>query len=608
MTDRIDTSRPVSGPIAFIAASAPPQILERAACDQGLYFETVVRLEPDEDHALLGFSALCGIVSKAISALETHDASLLEPMATELVWLFPTLKERAWAVGALDLEEIALPPSRRRLHKESEIIQRVIVSLIRVLRSWRRTQKGRTLFHFHRLHEMDEQTVRLFRALAATELGDDICILASASHAEPADTDGGSSLVAGLANGADLRRRMLEDLVELVSIQHLDAPRPDGPSDIRACVLTANCKDPALHLDTAEARKYKAFRSALQTSNSNLNQCAQDAMSASVFTLNFPLALAIVTDLGNLFDTLSKSDQHELILHLGFAHAFSTDFNAARQALELSIDFASTPRQSAVSHFHLALVHIKRLKSPVQGRKHIDTALSFLDPTSVPDANEMAWLQNLRALSFVEQRDFTSAGKCLQAAIQHNSSVPRSSDQIHLKLNLLNNISLLEELTGDYVRAIKRYASLEPLMARASRNTAKHWHYRLGGLLVRHGKLEQGLQHLIEAEHCARSSEDLYYSGRICAEIVSIKHALGDIKQAKRWQARTNTLQSFLDGARDSSIAEITTGRLPLLGSTVDVLETRLLASGPAPSSPAAVKTRLNQPFHRINLYRNKAA
>lgn len=620
-------------PVALIRSSAKPAAQERCANAQGIDFAQVVRIVPSPDHSLVGFSALRGFLTHAIDDLERLKSDLLPTLATELIWLFPSLQPRSWAKNALDLDEIALPPSRRRLHKESEIVQRVIFALVRLVRGWARVRRkttdsnskqGPLLLHFIALDQMDEQSIRLFRTLADTDLESEISLLASMSpipcstpDQETSTAKGTQGSLAGFADVAGLRDRMVSDLLTLTAPVQITVQKTGEGVKQAADAAVLDLPKDALALGTEEVQCYAAFRKVLDAGEADnavdLGKAACAAVASSVFTLNFPLALDVVAELGTGVDALSQDDQYELALQLAFAHAFSTDFEMARAALEHSVKFATQPRQIAVAHFHLALVHIKRLKSPAEGRAHIDTALGLLDPSSVPDANEMAWLQNLRALSFVEQRNFAGAGPCLKAAIQHNASVPRSSDQVHLKLNLLNNISLLEEITGDYARAIKRYASLEPIMAGASPNAAKHWHYRLGGLLVRNGDLKSGLAHLVAADRNARVSEDLFYCARISADIAAVHLALDDEDATARWQSRTNLLQAMLDGCKDGAFPLDIDGS-SFIGTAItqstDLTSPRsgLLSAEAPPTSPAKVKTRLNQPFDRINLYQSKAA
>ncbi|RXT29802.1 hypothetical protein B5P46_01640 [Rhizobium leguminosarum] len=598
-------SQVVNDNVAWIETTATAHAAEAAAMARGLRFNSVVRIEPDPKDTLIGFSAVRPAVSQAIVDLEANGhIALLTTLATELVWLFPSLRGRVWTANALDLEAIALPPSRRRLHKESEAVQRVVISLVRLLRAWRAEAGGKTLLHFYRLQEMDEHSARLLRRMVEALPGSDLAILASLGGAP---SEAAPAVEGALREHIDVgafRSRMLARLRKLIRPEILQSPaNPNGTHDVP---VLRGLPD-AFEIATAEARARAAFSAALLSGGdgTHVGRLAAQAVAASVFTLNLPLAIATVAELGDKFSHIAAADRHEIALQVGFAHAFSTSFESARQALEVSAEFAETTEQRAATHFYLALVHIKRLGNPVEGRQHVDVALDLLEAAGdAAHDNEIAWLYNLKALSFVEEKNLAAAGRCLHLAVTRNARPARSSDQVHLKLNLLNNITLLEEISGRYDQAIARYAMLEPLMRTASPSAAKHWHYRLGALMVRCGRREEGIVHLEAAHASAERDEDLYYCDRIAADIAAVQEACGDRTNATLWYRRAAAIEREIGNATGLDHVNAALARMALLPAMDDGKIEDDRRAAPESFRPlSAIKTRLNQPFHQINLY-----
>jgi tetratricopeptide (TPR) repeat protein len=497
----------------------------------------VVRITPVAGAQTRGIGAIAPLVSRALRDVwqEPDGSAYLDTMAAELTWLFPGLRDKAPFAGAPLLTDIAIAPSRRRLHKESEQILRVTICLGRLLRRWL-DGAGREVgvIHAAGIETLDEHSLRILRRLARVVPRDGPLVLFSSAGAPPS---GGDSFKRWTDN-APRRETLIEVLARETGWRALGPDRP-GAADTRLWAVALAPADPPL--DTQEMQLTRHVETCAGNASAEpemFGDALVAAVEESVFTLNFPHARALIGSYAGRKDELPQRHVHELVLHLGFCEAFIDAFESAAAAFELSLEIAETDAQRAQSHFFLALLKIKRLRSPLQGRAHLDEAIALFagrdDDTAL---NELAWLYNLRALSFVETRDAEAARKQVMTAIRYNKRCSKSADSIHLKINLLSNLTNLEEFTKKVPRAIERWSVFEPMLDHAAGSFAKHFHYRMGGLLAKIENFEAAAQHLERAYAEGVSQRDQFYCALIARDLGGVYYRAGHYETAANWYA-----------------------------------------------------------------------
>lgn len=536
-------------PVALEPDRAEARLLEQVPTAKPL----VLRVRPVVGDATLGFGSIAPLVARALSWAEAdpENKEFLQSIAAELTWLFPELRSKEFFKAAPELTEIAIAPSRRRLHKESEQILRVTVALGRLLRKWLCSDECEIgIVHAVHVDGIDEQSVRVMRRVA------DIM------------PEGGPLIL--FSRGGEFKEPVVEGLTPWLGQKERRAAMLEGVmQNLKHVVLDQDARSPVSALEIVEidgianlGTREKALVEALNTSieeNDQPETLAAHAISAieeAVFTLNFPQARAILGQIGGRFVEFSPKQQHELVLHLAFAEAFACRFESAAEALQYAMSLADRADEKAMSHFFLALLKIKRLGQPLQGREHLDHAIAMLkDRTDDAALNDLAWLYNLRALSFVELRDVANARKQVLMGIKYNKACKRTPDSIHLKINLLSNMTNLEEFTRQVPKAIERWSVFEPMLKSAAGSFAKHYHYRMGGLLTKVDRFDEASDHFMKAYAEARKSHDLFYAVLIARDLGGVLYRAGQVEEAARWFEACVRLQDEM-GADDAISAD----------------------------------------------------
>lgn len=117
----------------------------------------------------IGFACLRPMVAGMVREL-TADGDLgafLSRWGSEFVFLFPQMQTWNEFQQAVALVDIAVAPSRRRLHKESEQIFRVTQALVHLVLEWAGRYAPQGLhIRFEHLQAMDEHTLRFFVRLS----------------------------------------------------------------------------------------------------------------------------------------------------------------------------------------------------------------------------------------------------------------------------------------------------------------------------------------------------------------------------------------------------------------------------------------------------------
>jgi tetratricopeptide (TPR) repeat protein len=549
-----------------------------------------------------GFSSLVPMAAMMVRDLEgdPEGERFISRWAPELTFLFPALRERAACRDAAPLVEIAVPPSRRRLHKESEQIFRVTQALVHLVLRWAAGNAPRGLhIHFERLHETDEHTLRLFlRLCSALPLFAQIWVTADARVDDgPAAAGPGGVLGSHLPGRSVLRAAALH--------RAFIGFEPLPTSDWRDAGVGAAIQPPEPSLgDTAEARTLITLEAALQGEDVDvLGHALLAAVECSIFTQNHDLAHDLLERAAVVFDRLAAHDQRELLLHAGFMLAFTMRFEGALAAVRESLRFAGDGLQRGECLFFAGLLLVKRLGRTSEGREVLHQALAVLSADDSAAAHcERAWVHNILALSYVNDKNLAQARAHCRQALEYTKSAPRSADAIHIKINVISNLTVLDEYGRDLDAALQRWSFFEPMLGRASSVFRKHYLFRKAGLLVKAGRLEEALPCLQECHRLATQATDTFYGDVIARGIAAVHWHLGRPEEAANWYcASLQAKHHLLDG----EVAEVSFALARCLvrsGAVMD-LESVLQACDAASWSAPLPETKLNRPFTFTNLH-----
>ncbi|MFC4055703.1 hypothetical protein ACFOY4_38970 [Actinomadura syzygii] len=446
------------------------------------------------------------------------------------------------AAGGTDrpsLTEIALAPSERRLHRESEQVFRVLSTAAAALCGGC-SQVGRPLV-LHGVGGADLPSLRGFMRAAehARTVPGEIDVVAHAPE----------QVRAPLGPAADLRAERARCLRGM--------GLPVDEADLRAVLPTS--------ADVPTSREGELYARAVDSEGNSTDRLAAALAycRATFFSANWEgsavVASAALTlaegfpDAGvpGLLEQARNADEQPEAIEfepgsletaadlraflykvLGVQATFRgrqdealTYFRAMREGKGRLL-----PELRAQSHLYCALTFSKRLD-------RVDAAIGELrdgfavvpsrdgEPDSV--RRERGWLHNLRGLTHFARGELRAAldQEKLALACVEGLADPSS---VHLRINLLSNVSVLQEKAGRLQQAARTWDRFN--RAAGSSNTAfvKHHAYRAAGLALLCGDRGTALEELDRSLVCAQEFGDDFHECEIRLELGGLHVGAGE--------------------------------------------------------------------------------
>ncbi|MDT3415103.1 tetratricopeptide (TPR) repeat protein [Brevibacillus aydinogluensis] len=583
----------------------------------------------------LGFSSLMPLIREALGVLmdDKREEAWLKSVASEVLYLMPELRSDEKFRSAPALDAIAVAPSRRRLHKESEQMFRVTQMVVTLLVKYARRQERSILFHFEHLERMDEHTLTCIARLAQCLFSLPAAITATVHEEGVPDVLAASG--AGTGHVAffpvakiriDLLNRIAEKtgaiLCSLKGKAYQAPARERQPAGEAAAAANA------------EREKTRAFREALRRGDVQAIETAVLELSeVSVFTKNHDHSLRAIAQVWPMLPRFSTKNRVEVIHLLGILYAYMGDFPTAIDVFTYGGQFVSDPVQAAENKFFLALLYTKRLNDSVTGRDYIAQALECLAGVQGELADiERTWLNNLCALTYVNEKNRSAAYECCLKALDYIKHGHRSSDAIHIKINLISNITVLHEYGKELDKAIAKWMFFEKFLKASGPVFAKHYYYRKGGLQYKNRQVAEAITSLTASYRLACDLHSLFYQDVIARGLAGVYFWEGQYEEAAHWyQLAIDAKKKLL---QEDNLPKVALGRALSLrkqGRTLEAEQVLREALDLQPTGDAAEKakkalsrwndlsaeeleelisyaidkpdTKLNRPFDLTNLY-----
>jgi tetratricopeptide (TPR) repeat protein len=134
---------------------------------------------------------------------------------------------------------------------------------------------------------------------------------------------------------------------------------------------------------------------------------------------------------------------------------------------------------------------------------------------------ERGWLHNLRGLTHFAQHDLRAALESEKSALDCIHGL-RDASSVHLRVNLLSNISVLQEAAKMYEPARQTWARFRDAAGADNPSFAKHHAYREAGLTLRLGDADEALAGLAQAIAAARLIRDDFHEYEISLEAAAM--------------------------------------------------------------------------------------
>jgi tetratricopeptide (TPR) repeat protein len=275
----------------------------------------------------------------------------------------------------------------------------------------------------------------------------------------------------------------------------------------------------------------------------------------------------------------------------GLVHAYLGAFNLSARAYTLAKDMAATAYERAETCVYLALLATKRQGEFEQAEAIIAEGFSHLANDSGERAmNERGWLANVLALTrFFQGRQDEALALCRSAYVGLKPF--RSSDTLHLKINLVSNMSIVFEQQGLIEEALKVWRSFRPFLDGPGATLfGKIYYYREAGLLLRKGARDQATALYRRSFDEARRIRDVFHMVYIAYDLGTLAWGEERLDDAEYW------FRQSLESARTCSDQ----ARISLALETLDQLYAASTAAEaeflPMPG------TKLGRPFHLMHI------
>ncbi len=532
------------------------------------------------------------------------------------------------------LDEVALSPSERRLHRESEQMFQVLnLAAAAICEGVRHT--GRTLV-LEEVGAADLISLRaVMRAQEWARLTGDPLPLRLEGWGTRSAHQSERYLPRRQRFHAALRERLRINGPQEATVRGMVAPDPHWGSDaepearflglaldphqseavriaaairaVRACFFTTNYEGAMLAVEQAQSllERHPSLK---------VNQVldAWQGLGEETTTAAIEIERADVESMDDLRALFFRGE--------GVVRSFGGENELALECFGRGLALEVGPLQRGHLHMFRALTRIKRIGQLKEAREEGVAGLESVTPVQGDHARlHEAWLRNVVALTWFQEKNLEAAvGEEVQAirclAEQYTPSAT------HLRINLITNLSSIQEAAKQFDQAIATWRKFEKTISAWDDNFYKHHRYRLGALQRGAGRMDEALACYQEAYRSAAKLQDAFHQQVIASDLGHLSLAAGDTAGSRSWfeQATAHARSlgdpfhvgeglagQWLCGAATAPEAQ----RALEADSTWPQESARLLAALAEGNREAVQKamtpprTKLNRPFDLVNLY-----
>lgn len=537
------------------------------------------------------------------------------------------------ATGAHDLSDTALSPSERRLHRESEQTFRVLNAAARYVVS--------------SLQNVSRPVV--IRNAGACDLVSLRGLMRAVEWARLAGV-GGEVIFSGINQRRLLSPDLLEPrrqaMIKLIGermravVPEMISSRPAARPLEAAVDLESKFLTEVVNSDSSAERRmaaavlairscffstnYEGAMLAAETGLRILDQANDQVDRAALEREWDSLDDALVTSAIEVDkNSLGGGPELRALFHrsIGVVQAFIGEFELALASFEEGLSRPVSVEHVAHLRMFRALTLIKRMGNGEKARAELKGALEGLKGRTSPSAAlHEGWLRNVMALTWFQEKKLELAVDEEKAAIGCVGDLHDAS-ATHLKINLISNLSVVQETAKRYDDSIATWRRFEKISSNWGDSFYKHHRYRLGGLLLAKGDLDQAVDSYGQAYAAASRLGDDYHQQVMTSELGCLMIERGSRAAAQEWFAKAVSHARAIGCPH--RVGESLGGQILADGGTSFAPAIEALAAGssyPAQqqslsnvfstSQAEAIqkalprpKSKLNRPFDVINLY-----
>lgn len=465
------------------------------------------------------FDPMRAVVRELLPEAEQAAGRPLSELGSELVALLPEPADRPAYADAVPLAWKTVGGTKRRLHRDSERLFRLVSAVAVVV--------GSAL------------------AGAAADSGPAVLVV---EHADLCDR-------ATLACLLHIQRRAVGPGPIIVLTTHRDRPLwrvpvPDDPLMARwtdaereqdrvlARFLAATDADEIVGFPRREAAPRPG---PIAIAPSDALRLAQRAFGS---TLDYEYILLCCRSV--LSGSPAAPERIAALSFAALAHAYLENHETAAEIFETAWRESREPEARAQICYYRGLLAAKRQGRLAEGRQWFERGLEHVSGRTTPAAVlERGWLANGSALvawregRLADAQALVCSALSMLAAASPERGGPRDPQLANLHVNLVNNLSVLHEATGRLPAALEAWRSLRPWTGELrGRSFAKSYFYRESWLLLQLGRPAEAYESAATAHELARSDHDVFHLdviGRACLYLACRCQAYEDALAWARW-------------------------------------------------------------------------
>ena len=248
----------------------------------------------------------------------------------------------------------------------------------------------------------------------------------------------------------------------------------------------------------------------------------------------------------------SAADRQPALLYAGLTHAYLGHSETAAEIFDAAYTAAAAPELRAQISYYQGLIAAKRCGRLDEGRVWFERGLVQVAGQGAAAARlESGWLRNGLALVAWRQGRRSEAEDLVRSALADTEGSEYTEDgwdiqAVNLRVNLIDNLSVLQEAEGDHAAALDTWRLLEPLSkAGTGGSFTKPYLYRESWLLLQLGEVKQAYNSAAGALEVACRHRDLFHMQHIGGTCIYLACRLTEFADAERWA------QANLDLARE---------------------------------------------------------
>jgi len=529
---------------------------------------------------LVSFWPLRQLLEQLLLIVTNEAPDLLNYYAPEISVVHPQLAERLGVHPRLTLAQLALTPSERRIHRESEQAFRIINGICQLLVEAQLacpTFMGKPLvIWFENLQTADYPTLLTFRRLNRWICQARVPLFLVGTLAPGATF----SLSYDLPLSPELEHFLdwqdqHDQLQELVRGQllgeeyHLDEASPQVEENRASGKAVADEQCAADHMalqhfkngqiEEGCAYAIQAIRSALFMLNleevfllgrhiiSLLDSLPDDQFDEQCFVSLWQSLIANDLYVALEFSVAGIHRKRDILIAtwkaIALAHTFLEHHQDALDCYFQAFKLADTPEMKAQLNMYMGLVAGKRLHQADQARTFLQRGFEELEGLSSPEGLlERGWLLNVNALMNYQKSRYRDSMGMVQNALTSIRQL-HHSEATHLKVNLISNISVLYEDTEHIAQAITTWKFFRSFLGTANEIFAKHYLYREGGLHMKAGDLKAALECMQQSYTQAEATWDNFHGEVVARACGYLEYQLAEFSAAHEWYRKSTQLR-----------------------------------------------------------------